>query len=79
MVILAEKGGVLHVFKHFKNVMVLGISELGVLKLCSEPVEIWEEPPVAVEVVLVEARAWLGETGQGREVDFKVNLFSQEK
>ena len=40
MVILAEKGGVLHVFKHVKDVMVLGISELGVLKLCSEAVEI---------------------------------------
>ena len=30
-------------------------------------------------MVLVEARAWLGETKQGRGVDFKVNLLSQEK
>ena len=76
MVILAETRGVLHVVKHVEGVAVLGISELGVLRLCNEAVENWEEPPVAVEMVLVEARAWLGETKQGRGVDFKVNLLS---
>ena len=40
MVILAETRGVLHVVKHVEDVVVLGISELGVLKLCSEAVEI---------------------------------------
>ena len=36
---LAETRGVLHVVKHVEDVVVLGISELGVLKLC-EAVEI---------------------------------------
>ena len=39
MVILAETRGVLHVVKPVEDVAVLGMSELGALRLCSEAVE----------------------------------------